>query len=138
MEMAEVEKKGVYLYLACYVSETEKQQAFIAVTKAMLYDEVAIDMENLGDHAILFTSTMPLSEIREKLKNKTPFLLIDLSVTYDLESVLGFLPDSKIELVRKITKNLFSKEKPNLKRKLDESVADEKFELAAALRDLTK
>lgn len=139
MELIGEDRKGVYLYIACYNSELQKTEAFIAVTKAMLYDEVAIEMENLGDHAILFTSEMHLADIREKLKaSKTQFLLIDLSVTYDLESVFGFLPESKIELVKNITQNIFSNEKVHLKRKLDDSVKKERFELAASLRDLIK
>jgi hypothetical protein len=104
----------------------------------MLFDEVAIEMENLGDHAILFTSTMSLINIKDKLKNnKTPYLLIDISVTFDLESITGFLPDSQIQLIKNINENKFSNDKPHLKRKLDDSVENERFELAASLRDLT-
>jgi hypothetical protein len=139
MELISEDKKGVYLFIACYNSEEQKTNAFIAVTKAMLFDEVAIEMENLGDHAILFTSSLPLIDIKEKLKiTKTHYLLIDLSVTYDLESICGFLPESQIELIKNMNSGVFSKEKPHLKRKLEDSVKNENYELAASLRDLTK
>ena len=139
MELITEDKKGVYLFVACYNDDSQKKLAFIAVTKAMLFDEVAIEMENLGDHAILFTSILPLSTIKEKLKNtKTHYLLIDLSVTYDLESICGFLPESEIELIKNMNNGTFSKEKPHLKRKLDDSVEKENYELAASLRDLIK
>lgn len=131
--------KGVYLYIACYNNDTKKTNGFIAVTKAMLYDEVAIEMENLGDHAIIFTSILPVKDIREKLNhNKSNYLLIDLSISYDLESVFGFLPESEIEMIKKMTDNKFSTNKPALKRKLDEAIEKENFELAAPLRDLKK
>lgn len=139
MEFIEDDKKGVYLFIACYNNDVEKLGAFIAVTKAMLFDEVAIEMENLGDHAILFTSTKNLAEINEKLKSgKTQYLLIDVSISYDLESIAGFLPDSKIGMIANINSGIFNKEKPHLKRKLDDSIEKENFELAAALRDSTK
>lgn len=139
MELIGEDKKVVYLYIACYNDESEKIKAFIAVTKAMLFDEVAIEMENLGDHAILFTSTMTLLDIKDKLKsNKTPYLLIDISVTFDLESIVGFLPESGIELIKNINKNKFNKEKPYINRKLKDSVDKENFELAAQLKKLNK
>lgn len=131
--------KNVYLYIACYNSANEKSDAFIVVTKAMLYDEVAIELENIGDHAILFTSIKPLSEINEKLKHsKTHYLLIDLSMVYDLESIFGLLPESDINMVKKITEGVYSGEKIHLKRKLQESIEKENFELSAPLRDLTQ
>lgn len=139
MELITEDKKGVYLFVACYNSESQKSEAFIAVTKATLFDEAAIEMENLGDHAILFTSKLSLIEIKEKLNiTKTHYILIDLSVTYDLESILGFLPESKIELIKNMNKGVFLKQKPHLKRKLEDSVKNENYELAASLRDLTK
>ncbi len=139
MEIEAAGTRGVYLYIACYNEKAKKQEAFIAVTKAILYNEVVIEMENLGDYAILFTSDMPISDIRDKLKsNKVNYLLIDLSLSYDLESVFGFLPDSKIEMVQKITKGMFSKKKDSLDRKLKESIETENFELAAPIRDLKK
>lgn len=139
MELITEDKKGVYLYIACYNSESEKSEALIVVTKAMLYDEVAIELENLGDHAILFTSIKSLTEIKEKLNaSKTHYLLIDLGMAYDLESVCGFLPESQMEMIKKITQGIFSKEKNHLKRKMRESVEKENFELSAPLRDLTK
>jgi hypothetical protein len=139
MEIITEDKKGVYLYIGCYNEESKRAEAFIAVTKAMLSDEVAIEMENLGDHAILFTSEMSITEVKERLKGtKTQYLLVDLSITYDLESICGFLPESKIELIKNISKGAFLKEKPHLKRKLDDSIEKENYELAAPIRDLTK
>lgn len=138
MDTIEKDKKGVYLYIAYYTSVSQSLEASIAVTKAMLFDEVALEMENLGDHAVLFTSIIPLQEIKGKLKSsKVPYLLIDLSIAYDLESVFGFLPDSQIELIKSVNQNLFSKDKIHLKRKLQDSVENESYELAASLRDLT-
>jgi hypothetical protein len=139
MELITEDKKGVYLFIACYNREQQKSDAFIAVTKAMLFDEVAVEMENLGDHAILFTSTLSVADIKEKLKiTKTHYLLLDLSVSYDLESICGFLPESQIELIKNMNRGFFSKEKPHLKRKLEDSISNENYELAASLRDLTK
>lgn len=139
MEPISEAEQGVYLYIACYTNDSEKEEAFIAVTKAMLYDEVAIITENIGDQTLLFTSTLPIEEIKKKLNNsKTKYLLVELSLSYDLESIVGFIPDSKIELIKKITKGKFSKEKNNLKRKLNEAVLKENFELAAPLRDALK
>lgn len=136
METVEEGKKGVYLFIACYSSESKKSEAFIAVTKAMLYDEVIIDMENLGDHAILFTSTLSISEIKNKLRNtKAHYLLIDISMSYDLESIYGFLPDSKIKMIKDISESKFSKNKIHLKKKLEDSVDNESYELAASLKD---
>lgn len=133
------DQKDVYLYIACYSKESQSLEASIAVTKAMLYDEVALEMENLGDHAILFTSIIPLAQIKEKLKsNKVPYLLIDLSICYDLESIFGLLPDSQIDLIKNVNQGLFSKNKMHLKRKLQDSIEKESYELAASLRDLTK
>lgn len=139
MERISEERIGIYLYIACYNNAAQKGDAFIAVTKAILYDEVAIIMENLGDHAILFTSLMSIPEIKEKLKHKqTQYLLIDLSVSYDLESLSCFLPESKIEMIKNLTDNKFSKNKIRLKYLLGEALEKENFELAAPLRDLTK
>lgn len=133
------EVKGVYLYITFYKQETKKIEAFIAVTKAVLFNEVASEIECLGNNAILFSSALEISEIKEKLKkNNAHYLLLDLSISHDLESVYGFFPESKIEIINKITKNIFSKEKPYLKRKLDNSVKSEQFELAAPLRDFNK
>lgn len=130
---------GLYLYIACYNNEIKKQEAFIVVTKAMLSEEIAIELENLGDHAIIFTSEKNFGEINQALKgNQIKYLLIDLSLVYDLEAISGFFPDSQIDLIRKITENNFTKEKPYLKQKLEESIAQENFELSAPLRDLTK
>lgn len=138
MELSEV-KKGIYLYIACYNEESKKAKAFIAVTKAMLFDEVAIEMENLGDHAILFTSSMSLVDIKEKLKdNKTPYLLIDIGISYDIESIAGLLPNSDFEIVKNINKNFFSKNKPYLNNKMRDSVEGENFELAACLKKMDK
>ena len=84
MKQNKEEYKGLYLFIACYNTESKKTQAFIAVTKAMLFDSVAIELENLGDHAILFTSKLPMREIKEKLRStKTHYLLVDLTVSYD-------------------------------------------------------
>lgn len=139
MEPIAEDKIGVYLYIACYNNLEQKGEGFIAVTKAILYDEVAIFMENLGDHAILFTSALPIVDIRERLKHKkTHYLLIDLSVSYDLESLSGFLPDSKIEMIKQLTENKFSKDKIRVKHILEEALEKENFELAAPLRDITK
>ena len=139
MEPIAESEKGVYLYIACYNNDIQKTNGFIAVTKAILFDEVAIEMENIGDHAIIFTSILPAKDIKQKLNhNKAIYLLIDLSIGYDLESVFGFIPESEIEMIKKLTDNKFSKEKPALKRKLDEAVEKENFELAASLRDLKK
>ena len=139
MEFINKEKIGVYLYVACYNSAEKKQEAFMMVTKAMLHEEVTIELENLGGYAILFTSDKSLAEIREKLNtNKTPFILVDLSLSYDLESMCGFLPDSQIEMIKNITRGVFSKNKPRLAQKLHEAVEDEKFEMAAQLRDFKK
>jgi hypothetical protein len=108
METIKEGQKGVYLFIACYNTESKRTQAFIAVTKAMLFDSVAIELENLGDHAILFTSTLPMNEIKERLKStKAHYLLIDLTISYDLEAISGFLPESKINLIKNINKGLF-------------------------------
>ena len=139
MTPVEDKDKNVFLYIACYANEKQKSEGFIAVTKAMLYDEVAIEMENIGDHAIVFTTTKKLSEIKEKLKSsKTPYLLIDIGISYDLESISGIIPDTDIEIFKKISKGEFSKDKNFLKRKLSDSLEEENFELAAALRDSNK
>lgn len=136
MKQNKEEYKGLYLFIACYNTESKKTQAFIAVTKAMLFDSVAIDLENLGDHAILFTSKLPMSEIKEKLRStKTHYLLVDLTISYDLEAISGFLPESKINLIKNINKGLFSKEKISLENKMETAVESENYELAAKARD---
>ncbi len=136
MKQNKEEYKGLYLFIACYNTESKKTQAFIAVTKAMLFDSVAIDLENLGDHAILFTSKLPMSEIKEKLRStKTHYLLVDLTISYDLEAISGFLPESKINLIKNINKGLFSKEKISLENKMETAVESENYELAAKTRD---
>lgn len=128
------DEMGIYLYLACYNNEAQRNQAFIAVTKAMLFDEVAIVMENIGDHAVLFTSTMKYDEIKSKLiNNKVPYLLIDIGASFDLECISGIVPDSKIEMMKNITMQKFSKNKPHLKRILEDAVVKENYELAAPL-----
>lgn len=136
MKQNKEEYKGLYLFIACYNTESKKTQAFIAVTKAMLFDSVAIELENLGDHAILFTSKLPMGEIKEKLRStKTHYLLVDLTVSYDLEAITGFLPESKISLIKNINKGLFSKEKISLENKMESAVENENYELAAKTRD---
>jgi hypothetical protein len=136
METIKEGQKGVYLFIACYNMESKRTQAFIAVTKAMLFDSVAIELENLGDHAILFTSTLPMNEIKERLKStKAHYLLIDLTISYDLEAISGFLPESKINLIKNINKGLFSKEKISLENKMETAVENENYELAAKTRD---
>lgn len=136
METIKEGQKGVYLFIACYNTESKRTQAFIAVTKAMLFDSVAIELENLGDHAILFTSTLPMNEIKERLKStKAHYLLIDLTISYDLEAISGFLPESKINLIKNINKGLFSKEKISLENKLSGAIKVENYELAAKTRD---
>ena len=136
MKQNKEEYKGLYLFIACYNTESKKTQAFIAVTKAMLFDSVAIELENLGDHAILFTSKLPMREIKEKLRStKTHYLLVDLTVSYDLEAISGFLPESKISFIKNINKGLFSKEKVSLENKMETAVESENYELAAKTRD---
>ena len=111
----------------------------MSVTKAMLHEEVSIELENLGDCSIIFTSDKPMGEIKEKLNSKrAPYILLDLSLSYDLESVYGFLPDSQIDIIKKITNGVFSNEKPRLDKKLEDSISIESFELAAKLRDIKK
>lgn len=137
MELGPKNDQKMYLFVTCNTDDL-KNEAFIAVTKAMLYSNVAIEMENLGDYAILIISSLPIKKIDEKLKrSKVHYILIDLSLAYDLESVLGFLPDSKLELIKNITANVFSPEKTHLKKALKEAVQNENYELAAPIRDLT-
>lgn len=133
------EVEGVYLYVACYNDESQKKKAFIAVTKAMLFDEIAIFLECIGEHAVLFTSIKDYNEIKEKLNNnKVPYLLIDIGASFDLECISGFIPDSKIEIIKNITEQRFSKNKPYLNRIFEKALLKENFELAAPIRDLSK
>jgi len=133
------EVESVYLYVACYNNENQKNEAFIAVTKAMLLDEVATIVESVGDHAILFTSIKTYEEIKEKLNNnKVSYLLINVGVSFDLECISGFIPDSKIEIIKNITEQKFSKNKPFLNRIFEEALLKENFELAAPIIDLSK
>jgi hypothetical protein len=137
MEPVADERKGLYLYVACYSSNSGTQEAFMAVTKAMLSNEVASEIENLGEQAFIFASDMPLQNIKEKLKHsKVPYLLIDLGASYDLEAIIGNLPNVSMEILKNISESKFSKEKTHLKRILENAVRDEKFELAAPLRDI--
>lgn len=138
-ERIKEEEIGVYLYVACYNDNVQKSKAFIAVTKAMLFDEIAIEMENLGDYAVLFTSAKEFSTIKGKLNtNKVPYVLIDLGASFDLEAISGFIPDSKIKVIQDLTEQNFSKDKPTLKRILSHALEKENFELAAPVRDITK
>lgn len=139
MAPVEDKDKNVFLYIACYTNEKQKSEGFIAVTKAMLYDEVAIEMESIGDHAVVFTTTKNFSEVKEKLKkSKVPYMLIDLSISYDLESIASNFADSDIQVIKNISSGKFSKDKKFLKQKINAAVQEENFELAAVLRDLNK
>lgn len=130
---------GIYLYVACYNNDAQKNKAFISVTKAMLFNEVAIEMENLGDYAILFTSIKSFYEIKNKMKSgNVQYLLIDIGASFDLERISGFISESQIELIKKITAQKFSKDKSHLNRILAESIEEDNFELSAPVRDIIK
>lgn len=137
MESALNSKLSVFVFVACYSDDSKKNQSNTAVTKAALY-EVAVEMEDLGQQALVFTTEKKLSEIKKVLRfHKTPFLLVEIGPSYDLELINGFFPESSIELLKKISKNEFSKDKPYLNRILESSVIQENFEIAAPMRDIT-
>lgn len=139
MEKVKNDKLNVFLFIACYSGEPKAGEAYIAVTKATLYEEVAVELENLGNQAVIFTTTKPLLDIKRSLRfHKTPYLLVDIGASYDLEMISGFLPESKIELFKRITQNEFSKEKTHLKRILNDAVTNENYEVAAPVKKLTQ
>lgn len=137
MSSVSEEGMGIYLYVSFPSGDKNEAKNFLAVTKANLYSQAAINLESVGEHSILFTSILPYEEIKSKFSsNKIPFLLLNLGILYDLECICGFLPESELKTIQNITTQKFSKNKLRLKRLLQESIEKEKFELAAKLRDI--
>lgn len=138
MESISESDMGIYLYVT-FPSQKKDLESHQAVVMAKLYSEAAIHMEKAGDYSFVFTTILPYEELKSKLwKKNVPFLLINIGLLYDLESICGFLPDTEIETLKNIMSNKFSKEKPHLQKLLTESLDKEKYELAAKLRDVNK
>lgn len=140
----ENKKLKTYLYITSFNNDKEKKDAFIAVTKAILYVEVAVEMENFGDYGILFTSFHDVNDINERIKKHgVYYLLIDITMDISMQTVVGMLPDFDLETLKSLQagfgKKITKEERLNhLKFYREQAAKDQKFEVAAELRDKIK
>ncbi|HSG31941.1 MAG TPA: UvrB/UvrC motif-containing protein [Thermodesulfobacteriota bacterium] len=130
----------VYLFLAWESEEYKKDpKSFMAVIKAMLEDEVAIDMDEIGSHGILFSSILEFDKIKEFLNTKKniPRIIIELTDNIDSDTISGFFPGTEIKVLENLSLSNFKIESriTYLNKVRDKMVEEQKFEKAAAIRD---
>lgn len=137
-------KLKTYLYVTSYSEDKEKLEAILALTKAILYVEVAIELENFGESGILFTSYHEVDDINSRIKKHgIHYLLLDVTLNISMQTMVGMLPDAELEQVKTIQLRGgqgVSKEDriKHLKYYREEAVREQKYELAAELRDKIK
>jgi hypothetical protein len=137
-------KLKTYLYVTSYNEDKSKLEAILALTKAVLYVEVAIELENFGEFGILFTSYHEVDDINSRIKKHgIHYLLLDITLNVSMQTVVGMLPNADLEQVKTLQMRAgqgVSKEDriKHLKFYREEAVREQKYELAAELRDKIK
>ena len=137
-------KLKTYLYVTSYNEDKDKLEAILALTKAILYVEVAIELENFGEFGILFTSYHEVDDINNRIKKHgIHYLLLDITLNVSMQTVVGMLPDADLGHVKTLQMRAgqgVSKEDriKHLKFYREEAVREQKYELAAELRDKIK
>lgn len=135
--MMTTNNKNTFLFVLCQNEDLKKAQALIAIIKAFIYSKFSQEIEYLGEQAIVFSTKHSADVIRTKINRyKVPYILIDIGVAYDLEVINGVLPSVQIEMLKNISNNQFSDNKPILESLREKAAADEDYEKAAIIRDL--
>jgi hypothetical protein len=137
MELIKEEDLNFFIFVSCQSKQTKTHQAAVAVIKAMLFSEGAISLENINENTFVFSTKCSYEYIKKRLgSTKTPFLILDLGVLYDMESVFGKCTNVDLPIFNNIANQNFFKDKPRLKRLFKESVEKENFELAANIKKI--
>lgn len=139
MEPVKIEESEMNFFVFLSCQNTNATKSTMAVLKAMLFSEGAITLDNINDNAFIFSTIISYEVIKQKIsRSKIPFLIFDLGLLYDLEQISGSGPVSDLQILKDISVQKFSKDKPRLNSVLVKSVENEKFELSAKIRDINK
>jgi hypothetical protein len=111
----------------------------MAVVRAMIHEEVSISLENIGDGGAVFSSYLPFDEVKEKMKHrKFPYLLIDVSLNIQTDTIDGYLTKTQIEKLKVFIHSANENKLTSLQSKLDEAIKNDDYEKAIVYRDLLK
>ncbi len=137
MTKTTINSKNTFLFVLCQNEDLKKTQALIAIIKAYIYSKFSQEIEYLGEQAVVFSTKHSADAIKEKINRyKVPYILIDIGVAYDLEAINGVLPTVQIEMLKKISNNQFSDNKPILESLREKAAQEENYEKATVIRDL--
>jgi len=113
--------------------------SYMAVVRAMIHEEVSISLENIGDGGAVFSSYLPFDEVKEKMKHrKFPYLLIDVSLNIQTDTIDGYLTKTQIEKLKVFIHSANENKLTSLQSKLDEAIKNDDYEKAIVYRDLLK
>jgi hypothetical protein len=111
-------------------------KSYMAVVKAMIHEEISVGLENIGENGIVFLSPLSFKEVKQKLKhNKFPYLLIDISLNIQTDTLDGYLTVTEIEKLKSFL--VISKETKltSLQMRLENALDEEDYISAIVYRD---
>ncbi len=129
----------MFLFLPQEGNGKKLTDSYIAVKQAYISDEIAVKTERVSGYGVIFTTTMDVVEVKDKLKMKdTPYLLIELTGNINEESIKGFFPDTDIDELRALNLEKLKDNAEWLEKELNRAVERQDFERAAKIRDEIK
>lgn len=125
-----------------YISWTPKSlsegyfKSYMAVVKAMIHEEISVSIENIGDNGIVFLSPLSFKEVKEKLKHdKFPYLLIDISLNIQTDTIDGYLTVTEIEKLKAFLITSKEIKLAALQVRLESALEEEDYRSAIVYRD---
>jgi hypothetical protein len=93
-------------------------------------------MENIGENGIVFLSPLSFKEVKEKLKHsKFPYLLIDVSLNIQTDTMDGYLTVTEIEKLKTFLVTSKETKLTALQERLENALDEEDYRSAIVYRD---
>lgn len=132
------EINNTFLYISWAPSNPIKGyfKSYMAVVKAMIHEEISAGMENIGENGIVFLSPLSFKEVKEKLKHsKFPYLLIDVSLNIQTDTMDGYLTVTEIEKLKTFLVTSKETKLTALQERLENALDEEDYRSAIVYRD---
>lgn len=132
------EINNTFLYISWNKGEIHKEhfKSYMAVMKAIIHEEISVNMENIGENGIVFSSPLAFKDIKEKLKHsKFPYLLIDVSLNIETNTLDGYLSMTEIEKLKTFLVVEKNAKMTSLQMRLESALDEEDYRSAIVYRD---